>query len=80
MEILDTLRFIVSYIVTHDIKLGNFKSHEQFGYFHPSYNEFGEKCSLTGTVFFLLNFIWKTIGIYVKDGWKLNSPNGQKHT
>lgn len=66
MEILDTLRFIVSYIVTHDIKLGNFKSHEQFGYFHPSYNEFAEKCSLTGTVFSCWILFGKPLGFMSK--------------
>lgn len=30
--------------------------------------------------FFMLDFIWKTVGVYVKGGWKLNSPNGKKHT
>lgn len=73
--ILYILLCIVSYR-TYDIKLGNFKSHEPFGYFYPHCNEFAEKCSLTGTVFLKVGFYLEPL--CVKDGWKFNSQNGKK--
>lgn len=39
------------------MKLGNFKSPEQSGYFYPNYKEFAEKCSLSGIVFFFSGWI-----------------------
>lgn len=49
--------------------MDNFKSQELFGYFYPNYNEFAEKCSLTGTGFFVcLENLWG----YIKDDWKCN--------
>lgn len=73
--ILYILRCIVSYRI-YDIKLGNFKLYELFGYFYFYCNEFVEKCLLIGIVFFKVGFYLEFF--CVKDGWKFNSLNGKK--